>query len=283
MKVNRKYYVSLILILGLIIFASTLAMAKSNVPAANESCLTCHQRDFSVDHNGKKISLKVDQEAMANSVHKSLPCTTCHTEIEGYPHENPIYGKELTASVSQSCQMCHSNVGEKYKESKHWTMTQAGIDISCSKCHGKHDVQKLELTKQEEVDMCVECHKGDVLEGYEQSFHGKAVLLGSEDSASCIDCHDSHQALSAEKEASLVSDKNRPGTCAKCHTTENPSANFAKGTEHMTLDAEGPGAISYYVYKLYIWLIILVIGFMLVHIIIELYGKFIRAKNNDDH
>ncbi|WP_090095280.1 cytochrome c3 family protein [Candidatus Frackibacter sp. WG13] len=279
MNIRKGLY--LILMLSLLFVFNGVLLAQDNIPAANKSCLTCHQREgFSTKHDGKEISLTVDPAVLADSVHKNNPCTTCHMNIQGFPHQDVVYGQELTVQVTKSCQMCHANVAKDYKASKHWKATKNGMaDVSCNACHGEHNVQKLELTKQEEVKMCTQCHQGAILEGYKQSFHGKAVLLGSQESASCVDCHGAHKALGDEVAASPVSAKNKPATCAKCH--QDAQANFAKGSEHLTLSAKDKNKIPYYISKAYIWLIILTIGFMLVHILIELFGKFRKAKKDD--
>lgn len=255
------------------IFASGLAMAESEVPQANKSCLTCHAKDISTKHDGEKVSLKVTQSELSESVHKSLTCNSCHTKISGYPHEDKVYGTKLAARVSESCQMCHADVSKNYKDSMHWKLTKGGAkDISCSECHDSHNIQKPEYTKHEEVELCADCHDGEILETYEESYHGKAVSLGSEKAASCIDCHGAHNALGPENENSPVSEENTPKTCAKCH--DKPRENFTKGAEHAVMAPGEEGAPMYWTLKFFTWLTILTIVFLVLHIIVELIGKF---------
>lgn len=272
----------LLLILGIIILMGSLALANDKIPAVNQSCLSCHQREgFSIKNNGKEISLTVNPSVLTESVHKNNPCTTCHMGINGFPHQNVVYGSKLSTKVNKNCQMCHSNVATKYRKGSHWQATKEGeTNVNCSNCHGEHDIQKLELTKHEEVELCTNCHQGEVLESYEESFHGKAVKLGSEEAASCIDCHGAHQVLGPDAKNSMVSKENVPETCAQCHN--EPRANFAKGSEHVAMKAEGDGAPMYYTLKFFTWLTILTVSFLVIHIVIELVGKF-RRIDQDVH
>ncbi|SJZ58690.1 doubled CXXCH domain-containing protein [Selenihalanaerobacter shriftii] len=265
--------------LSLMFFLNSVAAARTD-----KYCLTCHGlKGFTTEHNDKEISLTVNQSILKDSVHNNNNCVTCHMDIQGYPHKNVVYGTELAVKVANNCQMCHSNEAKGYKESRHWEVTKEGkTDVSCSSCHGKHDIQKSDFTKQEELELCSECHKGIVLESTKESFHGKAVELGSKRAASCVDCHhDSHRILGPQHQESSVSDKNLPKTCAKCH--EKPRKNFAKGVQHAELEPEGEGAPMYYTFKFFTWLTILTITFLIVHILIELIGKFRRANNDESH
>ncbi|NMA69499.1 MAG: molecular chaperone DnaJ [Desulfitobacterium sp.] len=165
-----------------------------------------------------------------------------------------------------NCNQCHSNIAEELKDSVH-------SPLSCITCHSDvegypHD-PGIAVTKKESVDMCSKCHKGIVTESYQESFHGKAIFLGSQRSASCVDCHSSHKVLGQDNPHSQVAKENIPETCAKCH--KNPSPGFAEGAEHFQLSAMGPGKPMYYTAKFFVWLTIIVMTLLVIHIELQCY------------
>ncbi|MCO5387667.1 cytochrome c3 family protein [Desulfosporosinus sp.] len=90
------------------------------------------------------------------------------------------------------------------------------------------------------VATCTSCHKGLVTDSYARSFHGKAVHLGSQKSASCADCHGAHDILGQDNPHSKVAKENIPETCASCHG--EASSGFSEGEEHFELTPAGAGA-----------------------------------------
>ncbi|NJK89387.1 MAG: hypothetical protein HC923_08260 [Myxococcales bacterium] len=56
------------------------------------------------------------------------------------------------------------------------------------------------------------------METYQESYHGKAVVLGKVSVAQCSDCHGYHDVRAVDDEASMVAlGKNRQETCQQCH------------------------------------------------------------------
>jgi nitrate/TMAO reductase-like tetraheme cytochrome c subunit len=174
---------------------------------AQENCIQCHEDE------GSQVK---------RSVHDFLSCTSCHTDIEGFPHP-------------------------------------AGAA----------------LDKKESVVTCAGCHEGRVADSYGDSFHGKAVHLGSEKAATCVDCHGAHRVLREENPNSSVSKENTPATCAKCH--ELPAPGFAEGEEHYEFTAVGAGAPIYHTAKFFIWLTVITITALVLHIELQLYHNLRTA------
>lgn len=194
-KPRLWFLVGIIALLLLFLFtAPTLAQDEAD-------CLSCHE-DESTHIKG--------------SVHSFLDCTSCHTNIEKYPHPKDAL-----------------------------------------------------LNKKESSAVCADCHKGRIANSYKESFHGKAVHLGSEKSASCTDCHGAHDILPKENPNSQVSKENTPKTCASCHGQAAPG--FAEGTDHFELAAVGPGAPMYKTAQFFIWLTIITIVALVAHIELQLF------------
>ena len=175
-----------------------------------------------------------------------------------------------------NCSQCHSNAANDLKNSVH-------SSLSCTSCHS--DVKAyphpegVEVTKQESVAVCNTCHTGRVADSYQHSFHGKAVFLGSQRSASCVDCHSAHEVLGQDHPQSQVAKANVPQTCAQCH--ENPSPGFAEGTEHFELAAMGPGRPMYFTAKFFVWLTMIAMTLLVIHIELQLYRDLRNILNNN--
>ncbi|MFZ5642903.1 MAG: cytochrome c3 family protein [Bacillota bacterium] len=189
------------LVLRIMMLLLLAAAATATAAQAQEDCLQCH---------GEQAS------SVERSVHGAFNCTSCHTDIEGFPHPE---------------------------------------DAS--------------FTKKESVATCTNCHEGLVTDSYEESFHGKAVNLGSQRSATCVDCHGAHDILGPDNPESKVAKENIAETCAGCHGQASPG--FAEGTEHFKFAAVGAGAPMYYTAKFFVWLTIITIVALVIHIELQLY------------
>jgi hypothetical protein len=165
------------------------------------SCLQCHGDE---------------DPSVKRSVHRFLSCTSCHTEIEGYPHPE-----------------------------------EASFD------------------KKESVANCAICHEGRITDSYGESFHGKAVNLGSQRTATCVDCHGAHDVLRKDNPDSKVAKENIPATCASCHGQASPG--FSEGEEHFIFASVGAGAPMYYTAKFFVWLTMITITALVIHIQLQLY------------
>ena len=216
-----------------ILLASVLLLTAFGASAqmTNDDCLGCHSDPTAVKElgNGKTQSVHVDPEKFGASIHAGLGCTDCHSDIADYPHE--------PAPASVDCAMCHSDVGELWLKSRHAKAFTAGNRnaAGCLSCHGgnahaivpKSD-PKSPVAHQNVPQTCGRCHgQKMVMESsglkttpafsYQQSVHGKAIADGNQKAAVCTDCHNSHDILGANEQASPINKFNIPQTCGKCH------------------------------------------------------------------
>jgi cytochrome b subunit of formate dehydrogenase len=199
----------------------------------NDECLECH-RDQSVtktDAQGKEISLYIGAAEFGSSVHGSLGCTDCHSDITELPHP------ENLARVN--CGNCHSDVQAEYDTSTHGkAMASGNPDApSCASCHGKHDIlpasdPNSRVSAMNLVGTCAHCHANPEVvkmlpvserapvSGYMDSVHGRQLLQkGNPNAPNCGTCHTAHHVLPASDPNSSVSKKNLPHTCAQCHAS----------------------------------------------------------------
>jgi cytochrome b subunit of formate dehydrogenase len=102
---------------------------------------------------------------------------------------------------------------------------------SCTGCHGAHGILARSDTLFEAtmVERCSHCHE-HYAESFYDSYHGQASGLGSEDAATCQDCHGSHGVLGAEDPNSMVGEAHLLETCQSCHP--EATAGFALFQPH---------------------------------------------------
>lgn len=268
------------------------------------TCGSCHDDpDF-----GKKFYMSARQPAAmyAQSVHGKLlendsikgpSCIDCHGS---HTIKNRIQdGSTISAfNLPSTCGKCHKEATEDYQKSIHWFGAQRGVRMSpsCNDCHTEHSIEAVSIsgdrtkTRIKQENTCVQCHRSPLLaerfgmnsedlSGYQDSYHGLAVLRGDDEAAMCVDCHGVHAILPKEYESSTVHPDNVQATCQKCH--EGSTKTFALSYSH---SAEGDASvenINSIVQDIYIWLIIVVIGGMILHNLLIFFYE-IREKYKKD-
>ncbi len=213
--------------------ASGLALSQSQVqPTApdNAACLVCHNRpDLTLTFpSGELLSLTIDQNHFAESVHEGLACTDCHTDITSYPH--PDFKQQTRRDVSMkwytSCQKCHVEQYSQTLDSVHQRALAAGNSNAaiCTDCHNPHTQTQItdpntgQLLLEARLlipQTCARCHS-TIYNSYKESVHGAALTdLGNQDVPTCIDCHGVHDIGDPTTAAFRLKS---PQMCAKCHT-----------------------------------------------------------------
>jgi len=203
--------------------------------AANRNCLTCHGKpELTMVRDGKTISLFIDEEKYALSMHHQTACAQCHTEVNpGHP-ERPC----ATITSRVDCGICHAEQVHDHELSRHGQLAVNGdsqVPV-CLTCHTAHDTQGHRFPTSPTFvrnvpELCGRCHRHggvaaeridgempDIVESYIQSAHGRGLLgSGLVVSASCINCHTAHRALAASDANSSVSRDHLADTCGACH------------------------------------------------------------------
>ncbi len=236
---------------------SAMAILLAIPPSAsrameNTDCYDCHgdreilswsaeERESNVTPGGPErphriaspfpgISLHVDASLYEASVHADLSCTDCHTDVKDLPH---------TARLKTvDCSGCHSEIADVYAKSRHVVgyKRMAGIEAPrCPDCHGAHAIPKSTLSSspvyfRNIAETCTRCHGNrEVIERggiaipgaarmYEKSIHNVAIVeKGLNKSASCVECHGSHDLKDRFDPSSPIYRTNVPETCGKCH------------------------------------------------------------------
>lgn len=141
------------------------------------------------------------------------------------------------ANIAKTCGKCHLGIEQVYDKSIHGQLLAAGDQRGpvCTDCHAAHDIINPEANNFKAIsdERCGKCHE-DRLEGYRDTYHGKAMALGKPNTApavaACYDCHGIHNILPPTNPNSTLSTNNILATCQKCHP--NATIGFTKYDPH---------------------------------------------------
>ncbi len=219
MRASPRFFGRLI-VLSLLFFASTRMWAADAADQANSSCIGCHTtRGLSTSlASGEILSLAIDNGRLKASVHKTLPCTSCHAGIQKYPHPKIEASdrRDYQLANNRQCQNCHVEQFKLERDGNHARALAAGNRNAavCIDCHGSHDVAKPDQPRGGISTSCGRCH-GGIYRQYMESVHGKAFLAnGNPDVPVCTDCHGGHHQEDPKTQAFRLKS---PKLCAKCH------------------------------------------------------------------
>ena len=98
---------------------------------------------------------------------------------------------KLSAHATNACISCHADLTTKHPDDN-----QPVAPVNCAACHARQT------------------------ESFNASVHGLALKAGHNDAATCQDCHDSHEMVSADSPTSPVYFSRQAQTCGACHDKE---------------------------------------------------------------
>jgi len=277
--------------------------AHANVP---KTCATCHAQKLVMEQSHLKTQAvfsyqqSVHGKAVADGNSKAAVCTDCHNahEILGAnDQKSPIF----KFNVPQTCGKCHGDVTKVYTTSVHGQAVARGNSQApvCTDCHGIHNIKShIDPTSSVAAQniartTCGQCH-GNVrmtkefglssgrIKSYEESYHGLAKRLGSDEAANCASCHGVHNILAAADPKSMVNKNNLAETCGKCHPGSGQK--FAQGRVHLeelpVSEQSFGDKVIQWVSWIYIPLILLTLGGMALHNIIIWVKKARKARKD---
>lgn len=270
-----------------------------------KTCARCHSDPTLVEKH--RIPIPDPSEAYQKSIHykrireeeiiSSATCSDCHGAHDLQPATHP--GSMINRmNVPKTCSKCHEEIYKVYMESVHGQGLLAGASESpvCTDCHSEHSIKEhtdptsTVFTTVVSKRTCAHCHEAEQIiskyglteapvNSYNDSYHGLAVRGGSTVAANCASCHGVHDIRPSSDPKSSIHKDNLMKTCAKCHP--GISANVAVGKVHIKPTSESDRLI-YYISKIYIILIFVVIGGMLLHNGLDFLKKA-RAKYKNIH
>jgi formate dehydrogenase gamma subunit len=206
----------------LLVHQATFGAATEEIE--NSTCMDCHSHDSltMTKADGREVSLYVDEARIAASVHSSITCHSCHSDITGDHPDDGVAAKPV------DCAACHLQQSESYGASVHGMALAKGSlgSATCVDCHTSHYVARpaspespLHFSKLTET--CGACHEQEAKD-VEESVHGRALARGRREAPTCTDCHYEHQIRALTGSAANRSTK----VCSDCHASERLNTKY---------------------------------------------------------
>jgi cytochrome b subunit of formate dehydrogenase len=215
-------------------------------------------------------------------------CTDCHRAHDILPGSVPT-SSIFRDNVPATCGACHREIQQLYEASVHGEALRRGHRAApeCADCHGEHRILGASEPSSPVFaanltgDTCGRCHAdarfvekygfaAGAVSAFDDSFHGLALRAGKLNVANCASCHGVHDIRPPEDPRSHVHPDNLPATCGKCHPGAGKT--FALGPVHGLGGSTGRW-LAGWVRTIYLSLIILTIGGMVVHNLLDLSHK----------
>lgn len=262
------------------------------IPAKPVNCSACHEKQSAT------YGASVHGLALAAGTPGTATCADCHGTHEVVSPKfaaSPLHVSKQAAM----CGECHDQAARDYAESIHGTALAAGVRDAptCTDCHYEHRIVSFAGTKPRTIseDVCSRCHASerlntrynlprDRVRTFFESYHGLASQYGSTVAANCGSCHGHHKVLPSSDPRSMVHPANLVQTCGVCHP--GATERFVAGKIHVDLRSARSGedlgsAINWWVRRIYLVLIVGVVGAMLVHNLLLLVKK-VKAHLGSD-
>lgn len=226
-----------ILILSVLYFAIPFQLSFAEKHAEGpekEFCLKCHGEGGSVKKfpDGDFISTYVDPKILDKSVHKSLPCSSCHKDFSGERHPDRAFRSKLQYKIKEShvCRDCHPDqiIKSRAIHDALFKKEENGEAIICTNCHSAHSVARVAKgnVSTTEENYCLNCHASESRMLFK---NGEAISLhvriedirgSTHRNIACSDCHfgfsaDDHpkRRFSSRRTYRLSSSE----MCKRCH------------------------------------------------------------------
>ncbi len=258
-------------------------------------CLSCHLDDPNVRARTSPTAgfimaydASVHGKAILEGNGDAASCVDCHGS---HQMAKAVASGSLVnkAHISETCAQCHGDIEKVYAESAHGVALARGVQDApaCTDCHGEHNIlghldpDSPVAAKNVSSMVCSPCHSSvklsekyginsDRFSTYSDSYHGLAVSAQSVEAANCASCHGAHNIKNSQDSTSTVHKDNLAKTCGACHPGAN--ARFAMGKVHVDVTSRDE-PILYWVSSAYIIMIIVVIGGMLIHNLLDFVRK----------
>jgi thiosulfate reductase cytochrome b subunit len=270
------------------------------IPHDPQTAVDCTKTCHLVPESG--VALEFSHQAVADTLSRSAHADEALDEL--------IWDRALLREGQSSCLFCHDQ--PVFREPSVLHRTHRGFDATarCDTCHGDdlpvqvdyyldHVVSRMQPARPvvQLVQVCAVCHSDralvdqmeshDAVASYLHSFHGKASLLGSQETATCVDCHahesgNVHMMMGADEAHSSTHEARIGDTCrsADCHPSSAPGLSSA--AVHLEID---PGArtIEFYVAAFFILLTAGVMSLYFFLLVLELFNSAFRPSSKEHH
>lgn len=281
--------------------------SRVNPLSMPETCGRCHEdinltrkHEILYDRAVEVYKSSVHGKASLGGVYVAATCNDCHS-AGGTAHrilgpgdpESPINH----FNIPKTCGKCHQNIENDYWEGIHGKLVARGETDSpvCTDCHGEHGIisprdplSRVSPSRVAEAT-CSPCHESARLnekygipsgrfQSWVDSYHGLKSRAGDMTVANCASCHGAHRILPSTNPASSVHPENLQTTCGECHPSI--STELAQTPIHGTPGISQTTAARV-IQQIYITAIILIIGAMVIHWLIDLRKQIKNVLNKE--
>jgi cytochrome b subunit of formate dehydrogenase len=284
------------------ILPSSVSRSLTHATNLPSTCGRCHEDldltakyDILIDHPIQIYARSVHGKASRGGVYVAATCNDCHS-TGGTAHRILSPGSQDSSinhfNIPRTCGSCHKGVENDYREGIHGQLAARGETDApvCTDCHGEHGILSPDdplspVSGSKVAEMtCSPCHesavlnekygiKTDRLTTFIDSYHGLKSKAGDTHVANCASCHGVHRILPSDEPTSTVYPGNLRTTCGECHP--NISEAMASTPIHGVGSSGLRTPLADVVAKIYIVAIIVIIGLMVLHWVIDLFRHLI--------
>ena len=298
-------------------FCSARYYANMEGPHSRLMCTGCHERQEvrSIPHEevapvdcSRSCHLMQATGGVIKFSHASLSERVGQSVHQVDGMSEITFAEKLLGAGQSPCLYCHDQ--PVFREPSEADPSHRGEELvgRCNTCHTEelpvdvdyylhHTAGRVHPARpvRETARACAVCHSNtqfnsdedlhDSVASYFSSFHGKASLLGSTETATCIDCHasdagDAHLMLSAADPASPTHPDNLETTCrtSQCHASAVPELSAA--AVHLRINPDVPTA-EYVLTVAFVALNVIVLGTYFALVLLELLSSVLRRHGSE--
>ena len=279
------------------VLPANIKLSKVHPVNLPNTCGKCHEDldlttkyDILIDHPIQIYQNSVHGKATKGGIYVAATCNDCHSSGDtahkilspGHPESSINH-----FNIPATCGQCHKGIESDFNEGIHGQLVARGETDApvCTHCHGEHGIispsdplSPVSPTKVAEKT-CSPCHESTVLNEkygltggrlmtFIDSYHGLKSKAGDTRVANCASCHGVHRILASTDSTSTIYPGNLQETCGECHP------GISDKLAHTPIHGVGTEGLrtplADLIAKIYIVAIVLIIGLMVLHWLIDL-------------
>lgn len=278
------------------VLPSSVKLSKTHPGNLPETCGVCHKDldlieryQIRTDHPVEIYDSSIHGTSVSGGVIAAASCNDCHSRA-GTAHQiwaaNQPESSIFHFNIPETCGKCHETETQEFWDGIHGQLVAQGDAESpvCTHCHGEHGIvapsdPRSPVSRARVAEAtCEPCHESiSLTEKYGistgrrprfiDSYHGLKSTAGDLYVANCASCHGYHLILPSSDPKSSIHADNLQGTCGECHP--GITNELAAVPIHGIGMVEQENKVAEIVKIVYILLIIVVIGMMAFHWLID--------------
>jgi len=282
------------------VLPSSAKLSKTNPLNLPDTCGRCHsdidlveKHQIRSDHPADVYKSSIHGRAVEEGVMTAAACDDCHS-TKGTAHKIYSQGNPNSSinhfNIPDTCGQCHEQVTQDYWNGIHGQLLKRG-DANlpvCTNCHGEHgiispDDPRSPVSRARLAEAtCTPCHESITLTerygvstgrrpSFIDNYHGLKTKAGDLEVANCASCHGVHLILPSSDPASKVNPENLRNTCGECHP--GITSELAATPIHSFVGDAEKNKTAEFVKVFYVLAIIVIIGLMAVHWLIDIWRQ----------